>query len=104
MSDDFVQPYLNAPDTKEALGWLRAGNEQDFRSIGELETNEESLQLIELIYAAGATEVLAVEIDEFPEGQNTGKLVVKLPDDVAKRKRLLEWAGTSAQQQGCEPD
>ena len=104
MSDEFVQPLLDASDTKEALSWLRAGNERDFRSIGELETNEESISLIELIYRAGATEVFAVEIDEFPEGQNTGKLVVKLPDDTAARRRLFDWAGTIAEQQGFDPE
>ncbi len=104
MIDDFVQQFLNAPTTKEALGWLRAGTDEDFRSIGELETNEESISLVELIYNAGASEVLAVEIDEFPEGQNTGKLVVKLPDDSAKRKCILDWAGTISQQQGFDPE
>jgi hypothetical protein len=102
MSDEFHEQFLNAPDTKEALSWLRGGSDQDFRSIGELETNEESVQLVELIYTAGA--VLAVEIDEFEHGQNTDSLLIQLPDDAAKRKRILQWAGTIAEQQGLEPE
>jgi hypothetical protein len=104
MSDAFVQDLLNAPGTKEALAWLNGGGEQDFRSIGELETNEESISLVELIYTVGATKVLAVEIDEFAEGQNTGKLVIQLPDNDVQRQRLFAWAGAVAEQQGLEPE
>ena len=104
MTEDFIKQFLGASDTQEALGWLRGGSEANFRSIGELETNEESIELVELIYRAGATEVLAVEIDEFTEGQNTGKLVIRLPDTVAQRQRLFEWAGTLAEQQGLDPE
>jgi hypothetical protein len=103
-TDAEIESLRTASDTHEALGWLRGGTEEDFRSIGELETTEESIQLVQLIYQAGATEVLAVEIDRFDEGQNTDTLLIKLPDNREKRHRLLEWAGAVAQQQGFEPE
>ncbi len=107
MSDEFVQRFLNAPNTQEAKSWLCGGSESDFRSVGELETNRESIALVQQIYDAGATEVLAVEIDDYPgEGQNTGKLVIKLPDSAEARQRVFAWAGDIAESQGfdAEPD
>ena len=105
MSDAFVERFLDSPNTKEALSWLRAASESDFRSVGEHETTEESIALIEEVYDAGAAEVLAVEIDEYPdEGQNTGKLVIKLPDDTNARQRVFAWVGEIAQSQGFDAE
>ncbi|MHC4333566.1 MAG: hypothetical protein ACYSUP_02735 [Planctomycetota bacterium] len=105
MSDEFVQRFLGDPNSREVLNWLRASSEDDFRSLGELETTDESITLVQEIYEAGAVYVLAVEIDEYPEGQNTGKLVIKLPeDDADARKRVFAWAGNVAQQQGFDPE
>jgi hypothetical protein len=80
---------------------LRAGSKSDFRSVGEHETREESIAVIQEIYDAGAEEVLAVEIDDYPdEGQNTGKPVIKLPDDAAARQRVFAWTAKVAESQG----
>jgi hypothetical protein len=105
MSDEFVQQFLGAPNTREVLEWLRGGAADDFRSLGELGTNEESIAMAQEIYVAGAVEVLAVEIDDYPgEGQNTGKLVIKLPDRPDDRKRVFAWGGTMAESQGFDPE
>lgn len=104
MSDEFVQQFLESPSTKEALAWLQAGSDSDFRSVGESESTEESIALIQQIYDAGAEEVLAVDIDEYPEGQNTGKLVIRLPADPAARERVFAWAGEIAESQGFDAE
>ena len=105
MSDEFMQSILHDPNKQEALRWLKGGREGDFRSVGELGTNEESIALIQRIYDAGAVEVIAVRIDEYPgEGQNTGKLVIKLPDEPELRQGLFALAGGIAQRLGFDPE
>jgi hypothetical protein len=104
VSDDYIKTFLRASNTKEAIAWLQAGSESDFRSVGECESTQESLALIQQIYDAGAKEVLAVQIDEYPEGQNTGKLVVILPDPTEARERVFDWAGEIAQSQGFDAE
>ena len=104
MSDEFVQQYLDAPETKEALSWLKAGcEEENFRSVGELCSIEESIALIQRFYDCGAAEVLAVEIDIDEGEQNTGKLVIKLPDDANKRASVVSFISEINVTQGFEP-
>lgn len=105
MSDEFVQQFLGSPNTREVLKWLGESSETDFRSIGELGSTEESIALANEIYDAGSVEVLAVDIDEYPdEGQNSGKLLIKLPKDSDERKRVFARAGQIALSQGFDPE
>ena len=46
----------------------------------------------------------AIEIDEYERGNNTGKLIIELPDDAAARKRVFAWAGKIAREQGFDPE
>ena len=46
MSDEFVQQFLDNPETKEALSWLKAGSEEHFRSVGEFGSIEESIAFL----------------------------------------------------------
>lgn len=88
----------------EALGWLKRSHGRN--TLGELPTTEEATTLVKAIYAAGAERVIAVEIDEYDDGQNTGKLVIRLPTDPARRQRVFAWHGKQAQSMGfdAEPD
>ncbi len=105
MSDAFVQQFLNAPNTREVLEWLRGAPDGEFRSLGEFGSTEESIALAQDIYDAGAAEVLAVEIDYYEgDGQNTGKLVIKLPDESEARKRVFAWAGANSESHGFGPE
>ena len=104
MSDEFCERFLQDPESQEVLGWLKGGSDEDFRSLGELATTEESIALAMEVYDAGALEVFAVEIDKYPEGQNTGKLIVKLPQGAEPRSRVLAWCGKIAEEQGFEPE
>ncbi|SRR6266536_5561832 len=87
--------------TAEALEWLRGGSETSFRNLGEMET-EESVEFIERLYDLGAEQVLAVEIDEYPEGENTGHLLVKLPADDHARVKLFAFEREHAESHGFE--
>jgi hypothetical protein len=103
MSDEFIRPFLDAPDTREVIEWLGEATEDHFRSLGESASTEDSIALAKEIYAAGAVEVLAVEIDEDDDGDNTGKLVIKLPTDPGDRKRVFAWAGAVSESHGFDP-
>lgn len=88
----------------EAYSWFNEGTADSFRSVGELGSNEESLDLIREIYDAGAVEVIAVEIDKYPDGgENTGKLLITLPEEPDQRKRVLEWCSKVSEAQGYAP-
>ena len=105
MSDKFVQQFLGAPDTREVLEWLRTTPDGEFRSLGESGSTEDSIALAQEIYDAGAAEVLAVEIDEYEdEVQNTGRLVIKLPDEAEARKRVFAWTNAISESHGFDPE
>lgn len=93
--DAFINKFLCQPNRGEARQWL-AGD--DSRNIGEM-TPEESREFIEEGYKAGATKILAVEID----GNTTNCLIVYLPAVGPKRKKVFEWNGQSAQKSGFDP-
>lgn len=93
--DEFINKFLRQPNRGEARQWL-AGDER--RNIGEM-TPEESREFIEEGYKAGATKILAVEI----EGNTTNCLIVYLPPTGPKRERLFEWNGQAAQRCGFDP-
>ena len=60
------------------------------------------MQLVEELYAAGAVEVLAVEIDRYEEGENSGKLVIELSQIAQDREMVLDIAGKIAESQGFD--
>jgi hypothetical protein len=94
-----VQETLENRGPQQVRDWIR----QENRTLGEL-GREESLSLADEIYKAGAAHVYAIEIDEYPEGSNTGKLIIELPDDAAARERVLAWAGVIAREQGFDAE
>ncbi len=62
-----------------------------FRTLGELETNKQSIDLIDSGYKAGAVQMITVEMDTYPDrSQGTGNLVV--PEEVQAGKRIFKWA------------
>ncbi len=104
MSDEFVQQFLDDPETTEALAWLKAAEHDDSRSLGEFGSAAESIELVNRFYDAGAAEVLAVEIDDDDDYANTGKLVIKLPTETDRRGAVLSVAGEIAVSQGFDPE
>ena len=92
--DEFINKFLRKPNRGEARQWL-AGDEK--RNIGEM-TPEESREFVEEGYKAGATKILAVEIEE----DTTNCLIVYLPPTGPKRKKVFEWNGEAAQKSGFD--
>ncbi len=94
--EEFVAKLRNRPNQAEAKEWLATdGN----RSLGEM-TPEESCDVIENGYNAGAVKITAVDIKE----ESTNCLVVELPAREDKRRRIFEWNNRLAQRSGFDPD
>jgi len=121
--EKFIRKRLEDPESRkaEALAWLEGS--QGRNTLGEpsqglfaeppllgLDPSDASIALVKAIYAMGAQEVIAVEIDQYEEDdgtyENTGKLVIKLPVDPALRRSVFAWHGKQAQSMGfdAEPD
>lgn len=92
---EHINKYLRKPNRGEALQWLK-GDEN--RWLGEM-THEDSLELIEEGYKAGATEILAVDIAY----ETTKRLIVYVPAAGAKRERVFKWHSVVVQKCGFDP-
>ena len=103
-TNEFAQRFIGSPDTEEALQWLTSATQKQIRTLGEDETTAESIQLVEELYAAGAVTVLAVEIDRYDEGENSGKLLIELSDDAQDREMVLGIVGKLAESQGFDAE
>lgn len=95
-----VKEFL-ASNKAEALSWLRAGSDTSFRNLGEMEADE-SIRFVQHLYDLGAETVLAVAIDEYPDGANSGNLLVQLPPDDAARERLFAFEREHAESHGFD--
>src|SRR5262245_2243569 len=98
--DDFIDQFL-ASSKAEALEWLRGGSEESFRNLGEMGA-EESIAFVERLYDLGAKRVLAVEIDEYAGGANTGHVLVQLPADDRARENLFGLERDQAEAHGFD--
>jgi hypothetical protein len=99
-SSQFIKQFL-ASNKAEAREWLRANSDASFRNLGEMEVDE-SIEFVQRLYDLGAEKVLAVEIDEYPEGANTGHLLVQLPAADDARERLFAFEREHAESHGFE--
>jgi hypothetical protein len=101
----FLDELLRKPNHAEAIPWLKGSTAASDRTLGEIGTNEESLDLVAEAFEAGAVEVIAVEIVTYPDGsQNTGKLIVELPEDPISRERALTWCNELGKRLGLDPE
>lgn len=102
--DSFLPEQLLAEaGGREVLEWLQEGAAA--RTLGELPTREGSIALAKEIYALGATNVTTVSIHRYPNGEeNSGKLILSLPNQKTVRKKLFAWAAEWAQEQGYDPE
>ena len=90
-----------ASNKAEALSWLRGGSDTSVRNLGEMEA-EESIRFVQHLYDLGAETVLAGEIHEYPDGANSGNLLVQLPSDDAARERLFAFERDHAESHGFD--
>ncbi|HTV41574.1 MAG TPA: hypothetical protein VMF08_13410 [Candidatus Sulfotelmatobacter sp.] len=93
---DHINKYLRKPNRGEALQWLK-GDEN--RWLGDM-THEDSVELVEEGYKAGATKIVAVEIGD----ETSDRLIVYVPLAGAKRESVFKWHSIVAQKCGWDPD
>jgi hypothetical protein len=101
--DELPSKLLQGPCMREALVWLEESRAPS-RSLGEAMGQDESIRLVKKLYSLGAVTVHAVEIDGgATEDQNTGRLVIELPQDQKRRAMLLKFCGKIAREAGFHP-
>ena len=93
--DEFIKKFLLKPNRGEARQWLKGG---EGRFIGEL-THEDSVEFVEDGYKAGATKIIAVEIEE----ETTNCLIAYLPPAGSKREQVFRWNSEFALKSGFDP-
>ena len=103
-SDDYMQSILQkTPYKQEALAWLKLSDGKE-RTIGDGYQNAAaSLRLVQDLYQHGAVEVTAIDIDVDTHMEDTSTLIVKLPDEAAARKRVLQYEAKVARLGGFDP-
>jgi hypothetical protein len=84
----FVRSLLTQRTFAETRTWLQ-GNGKATRSLGRFKRESDALKFIEVLYKAGATEVIAPDIHSGKSGsQFADCLLVKLPKIAPKRKAV----------------
>ncbi|QEF98533.1 hypothetical protein Mal15_25850 [Stieleria maiorica] len=102
--DELAAQFLDAPNTEEALAWLQGGTRSQIRTLGEDESTVDSISMVEELYAAGASNVFAVDIDSYDRGANSGKLLIELTDAPTDREQVLGIVSQIAQANGFDPE
>jgi hypothetical protein len=86
-------------ESEEALAWLEAASPEKLRTIsghegseGRLNRKSRAVAFVKKIYELGAVRVVAVDINrEFPEHEDTDKLIVELPKDPEARAKIFRF-------------
>ncbi len=97
--DDLIDRMLKDPEREEAQSWLSGGPD---RYIFEFDPDA-SLGMVQELYALGASEVLAVEIDKEPDMQSTNTLVIELPRETSQRAAVFRWVEEYMRDCGFDP-
>lgn len=96
----FCESILAKGKRADAESWIESKN----HTLGEY-SRAKSRNLIMKLKRIGAKTVYACDIDCYDDDQeNTGHLVVELPDDTATRKAVLKEVDRLASQQGFHGD
>jgi len=86
----FLSSLLEKPNRCEARKWLqKEASDKTGRSLGRFKRERDAIKLVEALYTAGTTNVIAPEIYRNKAGdQFADCLLVRLPKNVAKRKAI----------------
>ncbi len=99
-NDEFCRERISAGTCLDAQIWLRSGN----HTLGEM-NQAESRRLLSRLARYGAVRILACQIDDYGEqGQNTGHLVIELPNEDTPRMKLLKAIARIAELRGFSGD
>jgi len=101
-----IDHIFKSKDVHEVLTWLTESNVPG-RSLGEAKSQNASIALVQSLYQLGAKKIWVFDIDGEPtEEQNSGRLIVELPEDHNKRHDVLAKCAEIGAEQGfdAEPD
>jgi hypothetical protein len=84
----------------EALSWL--DDTSGDNTIGEYSC-EESRRLVLLLYKMGASEVVVDKIQTYKGFSSSDHLIVRLPREPEKRRRIYDWDAKRLVRMGYEP-
>jgi hypothetical protein len=99
--DARAKKILETQGALEVLSWLDGGGDTE-RTLGEDTDAVASRKIADSFYKAGASKVWVFDINE--QDQNSGRLMVELPDDSRKRKATLRVCNKWGAKQGFDPD
>jgi hypothetical protein len=103
-SDNFLKSILSSKNAIECLAWLTESDKQR-RTLGEDVDPEISIVFVKSLYDSGARKVWVFDIDDYrDDGQNSGKLIIELPDDPSQRHRLFIICGEIANRLGYDAE
>jgi len=92
MQEVFFRYLLRRPNRFEARKWLEAGGQRK-RLLGRFKREKDALKLVEQLYKAGASEVIAPDVYSNKAGdQFADCLLVRLPSIAARRKAIRKVA------------
>jgi hypothetical protein len=108
--DALAEKLLAHSTATEALEWLKR-EDAVVRTLGESDSSSDCIVFVEGLYRAGAVKVVATEIDQYEREdvvgiaryENTGHLVLELPNDSALRSKLFKEAAKVARGLGFDP-
>jgi hypothetical protein len=94
--DAFCRSLLKRGKKTKAETWIKSKT----HTLGEL-THAKSRNLIDRLFERGAKRVYLCDIDAYDNGaENTGHLVIELPDDSSRRRLLFREVKRMASPQG----
>lgn len=97
--DLFCDQMLRKGVCADAESWIVSKN----HTLGEY-SHVKSRNLFHKLKQLGTSRVYACDIDDSDENQNTGHLVVELPESPTERKAVMREIGRLSQQQGFQRD
>jgi hypothetical protein len=96
-----IKQFLSGPHA-EALEWLRSGPGNG-RTLGELRTTDQSISLVDRMYALGAEKVIAVGLQDYGDGAGGARyLLVELPEEHRRRDPLFAFEREHAEARGFD--
>jgi hypothetical protein len=96
---DIIRELLSGPNS-EALAWL-SGGPVGVRTLGEHQSQAESLSLVHHLYALGAESVIATGYDS-DQDNSCRHLLVKLPTRNSLRESIFGFERSGVEEHGFE--
>ena len=100
--DSFCERLLSTKPHREAKLWMAEQQPGGIRTIGE-QSQEDSRAIVETLYALGAVDVQAIDIQVEPEGETCNDLIVTLPQHPEQRKQLFAFEAKVGRAGGFDP-